>query len=142
MPPNPRNAEVGGLFVYAVFAEMRALSTRYGPHACTLEYSNTSAERYAYAPASERISTSWARIVPSFLAAVRYRIVLRCRFARARSDSFRVHCMRTGLRVVHAASATYGSTVMSSLPPKPPPTYGAITRTLESGTPSIFAMSR
>ena len=54
----------------------------------------------------------------------------------------RVHCIRTGRRVWATASARYGSTVMSSLPPKPPPTYGAITRTFESGTPRIFATSR
>ena len=64
------------------------------------------------------------------------------RFGRASRDSYRLQTMRTGCPVVHASSAAYGSTVMSSLPPKPPPRKGATTRTRLCGRPSTAAISR
>ena len=57
-----------------------------------------------------------------------------CRLVLPTSDSCRSQIIRTGRRVCQTSSARYGSTVMSSLPPKPPPMYAAITLTLLCGT--------
>jgi hypothetical protein len=56
------------------------------------------------------------------------------------SDSLRVSVHLTGLprrRATRRLSTSSG--VTCSLPPKPPPTSGAITRSLCSGTPVIIA---
>src|SRR5919197_1253573 len=86
--------------------------------------------------------TSWARISPSGLTPVRYRMTNGWRWGRASNDSCRDHAIRTGRRVRHTSRARYGSTVMSSLPPNPPPMYVAMTRTFVWGTPRIWAISR
>ena len=78
--------------------------------------------------------------MPSFSAAR----VSFCHWSRpwwpAISDSERVSVYFTGLctwRATH--QAIHSSGVTASLPPKPPPTSGAITRIFDSGTPVVAA---
>ena len=84
-----------------------------------------------YEPRSASSSTLSPVTVPSFSAAS----VIFCHWSRpwwaAISDSERVSVYFTGLpswRAIHQASHSSG--VTCSLPPKPPPTSGAITRIL------------
>ena len=140
--PNPRIALVGGLLVKTTRASTETWGTRYGPAAVTAAYMRTSALRYAYAPESARRSTACATRRPSRDAPVRYRRWNGCRFGRASNDSWRDHTIRTGRRVFHARRPRKASTVMSSFPPNPPPTYGPMTRTLFWGTPSTSATPR
>ena len=78
--------------------------------------------------------------MPSFSAAS----VSFCHWSRpwwaAISDSERVSVYFTGLPTWRAThQAIHSSGVTCSLPPKPPPTSGAITRILDSGTPVVAA---
>ncbi len=78
--------------------------------------------------------------VPSLVAA-RVRL---CHWSRPwwaeTSDSLRVSVYLHGLPVCRAARTTMTSSgVCWSLPPKPPPTSGAMTRILLSGMPRIAA---
>ena len=58
-------------------------------------------------------------------------------------DSLRVSVYFTGLDSRRAtAQAIHSSGVTWSLPPKPPPTSGAITRILDSGTPVVAASAK
>ena len=63
-----------------------------------------------------------------------------CRLVLATSDSCRSQIIRTGRRVCQTSRARNGSTVMSSLPPKPPPIYAAMTRTLLCGSSRMCAI--
>ncbi len=59
------------------------------------------------------------------------------------SDSDRVSVYLTGLpRRRATAMVTYSSGVVCSLPPNPPPTSGAMTRTFDSGMPIVAAMRK
>ena len=78
--------------------------------------------------------------MPSFSAAR----VSFCHWSRpwwaAISDSERVSVYFTGLCTCRAThQAIHSSGVAWSLPPKPPPTSGAITRIFDSGTPVVAA---
>ena len=78
--------------------------------------------------------------VPSFSAAS----VSFCHWSRpwcaVISDSERVSVYFTGLPSLRAtAKAIISSGVAWSLPPKPPPTSGAMTRIFDSGTPVVAA---
>ena len=132
---------MGRLFVKTARERIDTLGVRYGPQDSAAPANRIRALRYGYAPASPMMSTSWARIVPSERIPVRYFMVNGCRLVLACIDSCRSQIMRTGRRVCQTSSARYGSTVMSSLPPKPPPMYEAMTRTLFCGRSRISASS-
>src|SRR5699024_11791066 len=107
MAPKPRKALAGTLLVNTAREVQRTLGIRYGPVASAAPANSTRALSAGYAPASPRISVSWATMVPSFLAPVRYFIKNGCRFVLAWIDSCRVHIIRTGLPVCHANHPIY-----------------------------------
>ena len=81
--------------------------------------------------------------MPSFVAAR----VSCCHWSRpwwaTWSDSDRVSVYFTGLpRRRATAQAIHSSGVTWSLPPKPPPTSGAMTRIFDSGTPVVAARAK
>ena len=87
-------------------------------------------------------STSSARTVPSRLAAIVMSWIWSRPWWADSSDSERVSVHFTGLpSLTDAARTRISSGVTCSLPPKPPPTSGAITRSLCSATPAVAAAS-
>ncbi len=96
-----------------------------------------------YAPRSASRSTLSALTLPCRSAAR----VSRCHWSRPWwaliSDSLRVSVYFTGLPTRRAiATVIHSSGVVWSLPPKPPPTSGAITRSLDSGMPVVAASAK
>ena len=55
------------------------------------------------------------------------------------NSSRRENTSLTGRRAARASAATWASKCGSHLPPKPPPSSGTITRTLDSGSCSVWA---
>src|SRR3989442_9883480 len=66
--PNPRIAPVGGLFVYAPTACIRALGTRYGPAPKHAAFATTAGLDEAYAPPSRTIVARTNTRTPPFVA--------------------------------------------------------------------------
>src|SRR5258706_10597527 len=66
--PKPRIAPVGGLFVYAPTAWIRALGTRYGPAPKHAAFATTAGLEDAYAPPSRTIVARTNTKSPSFVA--------------------------------------------------------------------------
>ena len=80
--------------------------------------------------------TSRATTVPSRLATIVTSWIWSRPWFADSSDSDRVSVHLTGLPSSRAAATqSMSSPKRSALPPKPPPTSGAITRILDSGTP-------
>ena len=86
-------------------------------------------------------STLRATSVPSRFAPVFARTVQACRLFIMVMSSSRLKVILTGRPDAMASAAVTGWLVSSHLPPNPPPTRGAITRTFDIGSPSARAVS-
>ena len=82
---------------------------------------------------SNQQSTSRAIRFPSFVIAVRMRQRMPCRRVVTIDSSMRFW-MRTGRRALRASATVSGSIFVYDFDPKPPPRYGTMMRTFESGT--------
>ena len=89
---------------------------------------------------SNQHSTSRPSRRPSFVIAVRMRAFMPCR-RDVTIDSNTSLRMRTGRRALRASATVSGSILVYDFEPKPPPRYGTITRTFESGTSNSAASS-
>ncbi|SAL88376.1 hypothetical protein AWB67_07584 [Caballeronia terrestris] len=90
----------------------------------------------------DQLSWPIAVILPSRVAPIRMRWIVAGRCGVLLNIIGRVSATLTGRRAARAPSAaSRASARMNSLPPKPPPIYGEISRTLSLGMPSVCATS-